>query len=522
MDNDMPEEQKRDKRDAIPSWNGYIYQGEVAIIAVLEYMLKLKKQPERLKQCYMALEDVEDFSIYEGEELKSIHQVKAKKGTSLSTYNEAIFFLAIAANEHSKTLNKAYLHVEEPYPEDLDVSLALEDFREKQKEKWTYALDSKNSDVLNAKMKELQKCVTIDGKIDRRVSLDKQQILHYINAENWKALTQEDVLEGIRLYELNIEKSSFSQNIVDKIVLYEYKSGERHLDSMQVTSVIENLIWEWWGKNEKYHTKSTCSIYCKVLKEKISEYVHSQRNDLHYNKKIPFSEFHDILEKELPPDGLQRLCEAKSWLANSKSEFCSNCSDLSVKGCDVCDVERMIMELTLFPVTEFQNVAYLLSPDTKKNIDVEPVQLLDKKGLRYCLFKVLKSAYGADLHTYKIIYRKNIICMLTALFLGDEETLGDIIDEISDNSTIEEICKSIVQNHDLASDRMEIDAMIVKHSLQGNDFIDDVESYVPRITQTEQRKDKPPSYMKITNKPKLSLITADCFLERYYGGTQHG
>jgi hypothetical protein len=46
----------KDKRDAIPSWSGYEYQGQIAIIAVLENLCKLKEEGKEddIKKYYVA------------------------------------------------------------------------------------------------------------------------------------------------------------------------------------------------------------------------------------------------------------------------------------------------------------------------------------------------------------------------------------------------------------------------------------------------------------------------------------
>ena len=85
-----------DRREAIPSWNGYVYQGEIALVVLIEKMLELEKTD---LPCYsIGLEDVEDFAIYCQKKIVSIHQVKAVDKNRLSEYGEALYKLAEAVN----------------------------------------------------------------------------------------------------------------------------------------------------------------------------------------------------------------------------------------------------------------------------------------------------------------------------------------------------------------------------------------------------------------------------------------
>jgi len=51
----------KDPRNALVSWNGYEFQGQIALIVVLEMMIERTFPVEK---CELLLEDLEDFSIY--------------------------------------------------------------------------------------------------------------------------------------------------------------------------------------------------------------------------------------------------------------------------------------------------------------------------------------------------------------------------------------------------------------------------------------------------------------------------
>ena len=71
---------------AITTWNGFVYQGKVAIYHVLR-ILKQQGMPSTL---VLQLDGLEDFAILdENGSVISMHQVKALKSTYYSAYQDA-------------------------------------------------------------------------------------------------------------------------------------------------------------------------------------------------------------------------------------------------------------------------------------------------------------------------------------------------------------------------------------------------------------------------------------------------
>lgn len=75
------------KRDATPSWSGYIFQGEVAICVALEKIVGIGVQNLELRNALL-IESDEDFSIREND--LEVYQVKAKANSSMSSYKETV------------------------------------------------------------------------------------------------------------------------------------------------------------------------------------------------------------------------------------------------------------------------------------------------------------------------------------------------------------------------------------------------------------------------------------------------
>lgn len=67
----------QENRNAIPSWQGYHYQGQVAVLYILRYILNVfKNRPSDVNKIFMKIEWLEDFTIFEGDMIKEVYQVK--------------------------------------------------------------------------------------------------------------------------------------------------------------------------------------------------------------------------------------------------------------------------------------------------------------------------------------------------------------------------------------------------------------------------------------------------------------
>lgn len=64
-------------RNAIPSWQGYHYQGQVAVLYILRYILDVfENRPSDVNKVFMKIEWLEDFTVFEEDRIKQIYQVK--------------------------------------------------------------------------------------------------------------------------------------------------------------------------------------------------------------------------------------------------------------------------------------------------------------------------------------------------------------------------------------------------------------------------------------------------------------
>lgn len=68
-----------ERRNAIPSWQGYHFQGMVALFCFLKNIVnkyEIDKNGELVGKLKLRIEWLEDFILYENENIKEIYQIK--------------------------------------------------------------------------------------------------------------------------------------------------------------------------------------------------------------------------------------------------------------------------------------------------------------------------------------------------------------------------------------------------------------------------------------------------------------
>lgn len=105
----MPKFLDGEKHDAMPSWSGYVYQGEIAIYTCLCIINNCNFVITDWSTYELEIESLEDFSIKINGEYHSIHQVKAYGSNNLSKYTKPILGL-LGKTARYKTIVSANLH----------------------------------------------------------------------------------------------------------------------------------------------------------------------------------------------------------------------------------------------------------------------------------------------------------------------------------------------------------------------------------------------------------------------------
>lgn len=254
---------KRIEFDATHSWNGYCYQGKIALIVVIDYIINYIKDTEDIAEYKIEFEYLEDFSIIKNKKYLQIHQVKSYGPESLSSYKDAVWLLlGKSVYENYETVKKSYLHT---------------------------------ADIINS----------ASGIIDNNKSL-KTVLTSYTKPSSSKSTTQRSPLE---LYDY-IEERNLLDEAFEKFSLYQYSDGNVFCSLLDVEKKVKEKIIEYYkfiGKEQELRDRGILTKYVEcayvsllgIIDKHVNERHYNRQNDVEYfNKEINFIEIVKVLNKE--------------------------------------------------------------------------------------------------------------------------------------------------------------------------------------------------------------------------------
>lgn len=500
---------ENDQRCAIPSWSGYIYQGQIAIVVVLEKIKKIRVSHGDISRYAISLENIEDFSIYCDENVESIHQVKATKETNLSNYHEALYYMAKNLLKASN-INNAYLHTAyelsyNNWQEDLLQAIQQNNDRLQR--------IIQNDALLDNMVSQLQSKLTGNFKIDRRISCEQYEILSRIEIKSKSDINADSVRKAIQEYINNYDITDpANSGVLSKIHIYNYSDHSTYVPITSVDDKIESLIQELWGPEEA-SLKSNVNQYRQILQQIIDENVRERHVDLNSSVRIPFKNFWESLNGPLPTNGEQRLLDQKDILFNERQIFCrDNCPSAFCTNCDL--TEKMLLISTMKSV-ELKKFLYMLSPHISNNIADTATNLLSEEGLASCTFCSLQQLEKSQYCDYKLVYSLNgKQYLLTDIYISKNRQ-KEIFRNILKNSTVEQVCESISQNREFGPKCMEIDSLVVSDICNNcvTDIFEEAHKLgLDQVEENDKEKNKEYSYMKITHKKKVSMTNVTDFI----------
>jgi len=507
---------KRDKRDAIPSWNGYDYQGRIALVTVLDILCKIKNDSKTIGEYSFAIEDIEDFSIYYSKKLTSIHQVKAKNNSTVRGYSEALFM--VAKNINNIDAIKGYLHVSERVNYEnwtVEITSALKTYCKEKIEDFNEIII--DSDRLAEYTKKLGSGITKANNINQTISEERKMILQEVKEINGGfnhdlPLDVETVKKAIQNFMEKLKENDIvkTENI-SRIELYLY-SNKQFLSVNEVDLLLHQLIKEYWGEEEKFKVGNV-KYYRLKLQECITEHVRKRYEDSNISKEIPFKSICDILNDSIEIDGSMRLAEQKDKLSAFKKKYCNISCGQRGEGCDCCDLNKVISLLEEMTLDEFEHACYALCPHTTEDVlEDNAAELFTLNGTHNCMFPILKlSEKDAELNHNRILYGIDAqFYMLTALCIS-RGTEDIFIQSLQDNQTVENLFEKVRSNPDAGLIFREVDQLIVSSDYELKHK--ELSKYNTNIWE----RNIEPSYKKITGPKNVKLINKDEFFKLFKG-----
>lgn len=347
------------KYSAIPSWEGFEYQGHISLYVAIKEIFNIINNSEinkitpLLEEYILLIESIEDFAIKKKDRYLSIHQVKSGD-SSLKPNDKFCFIISLLQYE----VEKGYYHIA-PNSKQLDIDFTettikiIKSYLEKLKNK-NYKIDGRTpKGSLEKILYDFTKdCVEedIQNKLDElklefenhNKTLNGKKDNDYIEEYKEKFNSSADIIkESCKIIEKILEKINPNGLIYYDNLYFRFVYNEIKLK-------LEKSISEANTKTDKYN----CIIKFKDIYETIIEDHKNNNNTVDYQYYVFFNLIID---------------EFKKYPTYSELCSCKNCKDCNQKAsCNLyCEISRIF--INELDYEKFPELLYNLLLRTPKN-----------------------------------------------------------------------------------------------------------------------------------------------------------
>lgn len=505
--------------DASASWNGYVYQGKVAVDVVIDKICQLKKHGEltKLDKYFLELEYLEDFSIMYEDNYESIHQVKNKEDKKLKYYAEALSGLVCKIGINDCKI-KGYLHVRKKIEFDnwtREIESILDTYTPKSLKEKENIL--KSSEEIKEKKEEMVKKFN-DNKFNLRTSDLNKSIIRYLGP-----LVENEGKEAISIDNIKIALEQAMKNeedvknylneysdILNNVVLYKYDNGNEFIDTKELYEEIKDKIRDYWGDDTAAYREQAIDIYLNELFSVVNKHIVDRAEKNESTRKISLSKFKKILDSNLSEyrTGEQKIIEYKMLLDKRRDCFCSNkyCEDENKELCSTCDVNNIVDYILNCSLLKTEAIFRFLAIHKTKELLDTGEQLLEENTLDDPFMLGLSQVKEKCLNNgFRMIYKgQDEYYMLTTLSTGTRKNKKKevkIISDIQYDTVVRKKSIDILENENNDICLMEVNKLITADM-----DIDDIQTYV-KVTAEGTEDDMKKDYRKITKSKKVGLIS---------------
>lgn len=509
--------------DASASWNGYMYQGKVALLITL----KTINDTHDTLRYWLESEGIEDFSIGFDKKYISVHQVKNRKDEKLEDYNEALSNIVKRIREYPDIVN-GYLHTKNKilisnWKQEIKDEL-LSYYPKKIQQLQQIVEDPKISNIVYTEI--LEKWNENTKQINRNTTEIKKLIIDNIVANNIIKEKEDITIDKFITASKQIladEKLNYDftdkEKAIEKINLYRYPSGNNFADSANILNMTLDEIRKYWGVYKKYREEKIEIYYIKLL-ELINDNITERAESINKNIRIMFIMFKNILDldtasicKNTKEEELLRL---KYLYMKELDDFCTN---------DICEVKNNIncLDCELLGISN-----YILSSSLIRMEAIFRIMSLHRKGelteKGFELFGVseLENTFFAgitEIDKEFFVNQCKILCLIDNKFMMattiDAEKQGrkKVTIEGLIKNDIQDACNIIVNNKECDTAFMEVDKLLTR-----NFDTEDVYKEACKIniiTENDDNDKDDLRYMNITKTKKVGLISIKNAKKKY-------
>lgn len=516
--------------DASANWNGYMYQGKVALLIVLKSI----NEKVDITDYWLEMETVEDFAIGVGEEYETVHQVKNRKETGIQNYQEALSDIMKRIREYPNISN-GYLHTKS--------EIVVAD--------WKTDILETMMDYYPKKIQEIQKiCENDDWKkccynellgkwkedtkqFDYRAKDLYKKVMYWLekhrNIEKKENITIElfeEACKDILQDEIANNQYDKKEEAIEKIKIYTYSNNKCYADSCEIVDMTIEEIKKYWSIDSVYREPKVHLYYDKLL-NLINENITNRAENKNKKVRIPLDKFQKIMATSADlicgNTKEEELLRIKYKYLTLLDDFCGNdiCEVKSEENCNKCSLERISGYISSASLEQLEAVFRRLALHKPDELTKPGSELINKTELEYTLFHGLteidKEFY---LRKFKILCQTgDQYMMATTISEEGEKRQATVIGGIAENNhgTNHEtnyetkVCQDVLDNENYDTAFMEINTLLTKHY-----DVDDIFEKAGKFMNVDKEEvEKKLREMNITKSKKVRMISIENAKKEY-------
>lgn len=506
--------------DASASWNGYMYQGKVALLLALKKI----NEDDNIDNYWLESEGIEDFSIGEGGKYLSIHQVKNRKDDKLEDYREALFNIVKRIRDFPDIEN-GYLHTKNEiqiddwdkqiidqlmnyYPEKIQKLENIVECPERKDEvyqeilsKWNEGrskLNRNTSDINKLIIKEIEEKNEINNKEDITIEVFEAACKNVLSDEkvNYNFVDKEKAIKKIKLYR-------YEDNL--------------YADSSKIYEMTEKEIKLYWADKAAFRVGKEELYYFQLLQminDNVTERAEQKSKEMH----IPLKRFKDILDKNAKEINItskeECLLRLKDLYMKEKDAFCDDegCQVKSIDNCEKCKLSKISTYIALCPLKNLEVIFRIMALHKSEELTKDGFELFSEPELINSFFAgITEVDKDFFLKQCKVLCQvKDKFIMSTTIDVGriPKRTFKGLLE-----NDIQDVCNNIIKNDGYDTTLMEVDKLITR-DYDTEDIFQEA-CKINLISEKDDKFEDKLKYMNITKTKKVGLISVENAKKEY-------
>ena len=499
---------------AIPSWEGYEYQGHIALFVVLRKIrdLILDNNDIAINNFILEIEGAEDFSIKNGDKYLTLHQVKS--GTvDLDEGDKFSFIISLLQYE----AEHGYFHI-------LPRKILLNDFIQSTSD-WIDSLqidldkEIKSKDEINEK--DYSKYIILEKISPISTKGSKYSIIKFVCEQEKYDVCEKNVRKAIehiktelsiygeklkdtgnliedaklmskydKLFNNDLEIKNTSYSIIKEILNNKKPEWNMFIDDVyleflygQVLLALKNKISQDYI--EKTHINKACCVEFAIIFNILMEDFHTNANSIKYQYFLLWKNIRESYD-EFPTKN-KKLCQCNS---------CSNCANPFK--CNLYKQMDMISNIEDYQIHNFLYKLMLKEPKIGK-----PNNLPDDNLINRLFTNLLKEIDLLSFENNNLIQaqKNGLFFRLTLNSSGESYELQEQLDKEIKNALEDKLL--IYENDVLITDQLNEEAFIyngIKTTVFGENEYKDLEDITTDSIEKMRKNYNKPKVMRLIDR----------------------